>query len=50
MAAVDWAISGLNAVGTLWIFAIMVAINADVFARFLFSAPISGVPLRFKSM
>ncbi len=45
MAAVDWAISGLNAVGTLWIFAIMVAINADVFARFLFSAPISGVPL-----
>ena len=45
MAAVDWAISGLNAIGTLWIFAIMVAINADVFARFLFSAPISGVPL-----
>ena len=43
--AVDWAISGLNAVGTLWIFAIMVAVNADVFARFLFSAPISGVPL-----
>ena len=43
--AVDWAISGLNAIGTLWIFAIMVAINADVFARFLFSAPISGVPL-----
>ncbi len=45
MVAVDWAISGLNAVGTLWIFAIMVAVNADVFARFLFSAPISGVPL-----
>ena len=42
---VDGAISGLNAIGTAWIFAIMVAINTDVFSRFLFDAPVSGVPL-----
>ena len=42
---VDAAISGLNAIGTAWIFAIMVAINTDVFSRFLFDAPVSGVPL-----
>ncbi len=44
-AIVDAAISGLNAVGTLWIFVIMVAINTDVFSRYLFNAPVSGVPL-----
>ena len=41
----DGLISVLNAIGTVWIFALMVAINADVFSRFLFNAPISGVPL-----
>lgn len=41
----DGTISGLNAVGTAWIFVIMVLINADVFSRFLFNLPITGVPL-----
>ena len=45
MNAFDLLVSGLNAVGPAWIFVIMVAINADVFSRFLFNAPISGVPL-----
>ncbi|MEE2760463.1 MAG: TRAP transporter large permease subunit [Pseudomonadota bacterium] len=45
MNAFDLLVSGLNGVGTAWIFVIMVAINADVFSRFLFNAPISGVPL-----
>ena len=45
MGAFDGLISALNAIGTAWIFIIMVAINADVFSRFLFNAPISGVPL-----
>ena len=45
MAAFDGLISVLNAIGTVWIFVLMVAINADVFSRFLFNAPISGVPL-----
>jgi C4-dicarboxylate transporter, DctM subunit len=44
-AAFDALISALNAVGTVWIFVIMVLINADVFARFLFNHPINGVPL-----
>jgi tripartite ATP-independent transporter DctM subunit len=43
--AFDALISALNAVGTVWIFVIMVLINADVFARFLFNHPINGVPL-----
>ena len=34
----------LNAVGTVWILAIMVLINADVVGRGLFGAPIAGVP------
>lgn len=45
VAAFDWLISFLNAIGTLWIFVIMVLINTDVFSRFLFNAPIKGVPL-----
>ncbi len=36
-------IAGLNSVGTVWIFALMVLINVDVFSRFLFNAPIQGV-------
>ena len=43
--AIDAAISGLNAVGTAWIFVIMVLINIDVFSRYLFNAPVTGVPL-----
>jgi tripartite ATP-independent transporter DctM subunit len=44
-AAFDALVTALNAIGTAWIFVIMVAINADVFSRFLFNAPIAGVPL-----
>jgi TRAP-type C4-dicarboxylate transport system permease small subunit len=34
----------MNAAGTLWILALMVLINADVFGRALFNSPIAGVP------
>jgi tripartite ATP-independent transporter DctM subunit len=43
--AFDILIMALNAAGTVWIFVIMVLINADVFARYLFNRPINGVPL-----
>ena len=33
----------LNAIGTLWILALLILINADVLGRNLFLAPISGV-------
>lgn len=33
----------LNSIGTLWIFAIMVLMNTDIFMRFVFGAPIDGV-------
>jgi len=36
-------IEGLNAVGTICIFAIMVLINLDIFGRSLFSSPVPGV-------
>jgi len=36
-------VAGLNSVGTAWIFALMVLINVDVLARYLFNAPIQGV-------
>lgn len=35
---------GLNGAGTIWIFLLMLLINADVIMRFLFNAPIDGVP------
>lgn len=37
-------LGGLNAVGTLWTFALLILINADVFGRYLFNSPIRGVP------
>jgi len=37
-------LSGLNSVGSAWIFVLMVLINADAFGRTLFNAPINGVP------
>ncbi len=40
-----YVLSGLNGLGTAWIFVMMVLINADVFSRALFNAPIRGVPL-----
>jgi TRAP-type mannitol/chloroaromatic compound transport system permease small subunit len=41
----DGVISAINAVGTAWIFVIMLLINADVFMRYLFNEPLNGVPL-----
>jgi len=43
--AFDLLVSIMNAIGSLWIFAIMVLICADVFMRYLFNSPIRGVPL-----
>jgi TRAP-type mannitol/chloroaromatic compound transport system permease small subunit len=37
------AIGGMNAVGTVWIFALMLLINADVAGREAFDAPVRGV-------
>lgn len=34
----------LNGIGTIWILALMVLINADVFGRALLNRPIAGVP------
>ncbi len=39
----DWLASGLNAVGTAWIFLLMLLVCADVLCRFLLDAPIRGV-------
>jgi TRAP-type C4-dicarboxylate transport system permease small subunit len=36
-------VAGLNSVGGVLIFALVVIINLDVFSRFLFNAPIDGV-------
>lgn len=36
-------VAGLNSAGTALIFIMMVIINVDVFARYLFNAPIDGV-------
>lgn len=42
-SAFDRLLSGLNAVGSLWILALMVLINFDAFGRTLFARPINGV-------
>jgi TRAP-type mannitol/chloroaromatic compound transport system permease small subunit len=34
---------GLNGIGTIWIFVLMLIVNVDVFSRFLFNSPIQGV-------
>lgn len=36
-------VAGLNSVGGVLIFALVVIINTDIFSRFLFNAPIDGV-------
>ncbi len=41
--AFDRFVSGLNGLGTLWIIALLILINADVAGRNFFSAPIDGV-------
>ncbi len=38
-------VSGLNGVGSAWIFVMMILINLDVFMRYLFNSPVRGVPL-----
>ncbi|NBB82082.1 MAG: TRAP transporter small permease subunit [Alphaproteobacteria bacterium] len=40
----DRATSAMNAVGTAWILALMLLINADVVGRGVFGNPINGVP------
>jgi TRAP-type C4-dicarboxylate transport system permease small subunit len=45
MRAFDILISITNAIGTAWIFVIMILLNTDVFMRFLFNSPVRGVPL-----
>lgn len=39
----DRLVSGMNALGTAWIFVLIIMINADAFGRTLFAAPIDGV-------
>lgn len=34
----------LGSIGTVWIFALMVLINTDIFGRALFNSPVPGVP------
>jgi len=43
LSAFNVFVSGMNAIGTAWIFVLMVLINADAFGRTLFAAPIDGV-------
>src|SRR5262245_57902231 len=43
--ASDLLVSIMNAIGSLWIFTIMVLVCADVFMRYVFNSPITGVPL-----
>lgn len=42
-SAFNRLVSGMNALGTAWICALMLLINADAFGRTLFAAPIDGV-------
>jgi TRAP-type mannitol/chloroaromatic compound transport system permease small subunit len=37
-------ISIMNSIGTVWVFILLIIINLDIFARFLFNSPIRGVP------
>jgi len=37
-------VAALNTLGSAWILALTALINADIFGRFLFSNPVSGVP------
>ena len=38
-----WSSSGLNAVGSVWIFVLMIMINCDAFGRTFLNHPIEGV-------
>jgi TRAP-type mannitol/chloroaromatic compound transport system permease small subunit len=39
----DRIVGGLNGIGTVWIFALMVLINLDILGRALFNRPVPGV-------
>lgn len=39
----SWFVSGLNSVGGVLIFGLVIIINLDILSRFLFNAPIDGV-------
>jgi TRAP-type mannitol/chloroaromatic compound transport system permease small subunit len=41
----DAVVRCMNALGSLWIVLIMILLNADVIGRYVFNAPIRGVPL-----
>lgn len=36
--------AAMSALGTVWIFALLILVNADVIGRGLFGAPVAGVP------
>ncbi len=40
----DVVISTMNAIGTAWVFVLLIIVNLDIFSRFLFNYPIRGVP------
>jgi TRAP-type mannitol/chloroaromatic compound transport system permease small subunit len=40
-----WLVVAMNAIGSIWVFVIMILVVADVAGRYVFNAPISGVPL-----
>jgi TRAP-type C4-dicarboxylate transport system permease small subunit len=42
-AVFEWVVSGLNSIGTVWIFVLMILINLDILGRALFNLPIPGV-------
>ncbi|MDP7425152.1 MAG: TRAP transporter small permease [Rhodospirillales bacterium] len=41
---INYLSSGLNGIGTLAIFGLMILINWDIFGRALFNSPLKGVP------
>jgi TRAP-type mannitol/chloroaromatic compound transport system permease small subunit len=41
----DVVVRCMNALGSLWIVVIMILINIDVIGRYVFNAPVRGVPL-----
>ena len=40
-----WLVVAMNAIGSIWVFVIMVLVVADVIGRYAFNSPIAGVPL-----
>jgi TRAP-type mannitol/chloroaromatic compound transport system permease small subunit len=44
-AVFRWLVVAMNAVGSIWVFVIMVLVCADVAGRYIFNSPIRGVPL-----